>query len=242
MAMFRTVRHWWSEGSGQHTARLFVFEFVVVVAGVLVAQALANWARDREIDRQVTEENSRVEYQIGRTQQYYRVWKVALPCLRARMFTLIAAIDTDQRYPDDYLILPAGLTYNVEPVSLDVARPMRDEYGARRMEDFFYANATAENGKSSSKDLVDQWSKFALLAPRYGKLESADRADLRAAGVQALRDMHRIEVIAASMDSLVKLLRIPPISSAQAHRERDVFPAHSCDEIWRTGSMYRATA
>lgn len=30
--MFRTVRHWWSEGSGQHTARLFQFEFVVVVA------------------------------------------------------------------------------------------------------------------------------------------------------------------------------------------------------------------
>lgn len=30
--MFRTVRHWWSEGSGQHTARLFLFEFVVVVA------------------------------------------------------------------------------------------------------------------------------------------------------------------------------------------------------------------
>ena len=45
--MFRTVRHWWSEGSGQHTARLFVFEFVVVVAGVLVAQGLANWVQQQ---------------------------------------------------------------------------------------------------------------------------------------------------------------------------------------------------
>ena len=86
--MFRTVRYWWSEGSGQRTARLFVFEFVVVVAGVLVAQGLGHSAHDRGVDRQVTEESAQIVYQIGRTQQYDKVLSVAAPCLRARITDL----------------------------------------------------------------------------------------------------------------------------------------------------------
>ena len=45
--MFHAVRQWWWAGRGQATARLFLFEFLVVVAGVLTAQALANWVADR---------------------------------------------------------------------------------------------------------------------------------------------------------------------------------------------------
>ena len=45
--MFHAVRQWWGEGCGKATARLFAFEFLVIVAGVLVAQALANWVAER---------------------------------------------------------------------------------------------------------------------------------------------------------------------------------------------------
>lgn len=239
--MFRTVRYWWSEGSGQRTARLFVFEFVVVVAGVLVAQGLGDWAHDRGVDRQVTEENARIEYQIGRTQQYDKVLSVAAPCLRARITDLIEAVGTGRRYPDDYLTMPSSEIYMVEPVSLALALPMRDKYGAKRMEAFFAATATADNGRVTARDLNDQWTKFALLNPRYGTLESADRASLRAAGAQALRDLNRIELNAAMMDSIAKQLRIVPPALVKSDREQNVFPAHSCGDIWRTGAMSRAT-
>jgi hypothetical protein len=241
MAMFRTVRHWWSEGSGQHTARLFVFEFVVVVAGVLVAQSLGEWMHDRETDRQVTEENARVEYQIGRTQQFDRVWSVAAPCFRERILSMIAAIDSGQRYPDDYLTLPALAGYTVEPVSPAIALPMRDKYGAKRMEDFFSANIIAESGLTGAKDLRDQWTKFAVLNPRYGTLEGADRASMRTAGAQALRDLGRIQLDAASLVTLGTRLRIAPIASADGLGGQAIFPAHNCDEIWRTGNIARSS-
>jgi hypothetical protein len=239
--MFRTVRHWWFEGNGQHTARLFVFEFVVVVAGVLVAQSLGEWMHDREIDRQVTEENARVEYQIGRTQQFDRVWSVAAPCFRERMLSMIAAIDSGQRYPDDYLTLPALAGYTVEPVSPAIALPMRDKYGAKRMEDFFSANVIAESGLTGAKDLRDQWTKFAVLNPRYGTLEGADRASMRTAGAQALRDLGRIQLDAASLETLGTRLRIAPIASADGHGGQAIFPARNCDEIWRTGRIGRSS-
>ena len=235
--MFRTVRHWWLEGNGRHTARLFVFEFVVVVAGVLVAQSLGEWMHDREIDRQVTEENARVEYQIGRTQQFDRVWSVAAPCFRERMLSMIAAIDSGQRYPDDYLMLPVLAGYTVEPVSPAIALPMRDKYGAKRMEDFFAANRIAESGLTAAKDLGDQWTKFAVLNPRYGTLEGADRASMRTAAAQALRDLGRIQLDAASLETLGTRLRIAPIASAGGQA---IFPAHNCDEIWRRGSIGRS--
>ena len=61
--MFRTVRHWWQEGDGRTTARLFVFELFVVVAGVLIAlgtdQLVSNWHWQREVrdsDRRISDE------------------------------------------------------------------------------------------------------------------------------------------------------------------------------------------
>lgn len=63
--MFRTVRHWWQGGDGKTTARLFVFELFVVVAGVLIAlgaeQLVSNWhwqGEVRDSDRRISEELS----------------------------------------------------------------------------------------------------------------------------------------------------------------------------------------
>ena len=61
--MFRTVRHWWQGGDGKTTARLFVFELFVVVAGVLIAlgaeQLVSNWHWQKEVrdsDRRISDE------------------------------------------------------------------------------------------------------------------------------------------------------------------------------------------
>jgi hypothetical protein len=61
--VFRTVRHWWQEGDGKTTARLFMFELVVVVAGVLIAlgaeEQVSNWhwqGEVRDSDRRIREE------------------------------------------------------------------------------------------------------------------------------------------------------------------------------------------
>ena len=130
------------------------------------------------------------------------------------------------------LTMPSSEIYIVEPVSLALALPMRDKYGAKRMEEaFFAATATADNRRVTARDLSDQWTKFALLNPRYGTLESADRASLRAAGAQALRDLNRFELNAAMMDSIAKQLRIVPPALVKSDREQNVFPAHSCGDI-----------
>ena len=103
------------------------------------------------------------------------------------------------------------------------------------------ANAIAETGVTAAKGLVDQWTKFAVLNPRYGTLEGADRASMRAAGAQALRDLGRIQLDAASLETLGTRLRIAPIASADGHGGQAIFPAHNCDEIWRRGRIARTS-
>src|SRR5690349_19930070 len=83
--MFHAIRQWWSGGRGKVTLRLFLFEFVVVVAGVLTAQGLASWVTNRAEQRSVSEENERVRYEIGRTRQVARVSSAASPCLIERV-------------------------------------------------------------------------------------------------------------------------------------------------------------
>ena len=57
--MFQTVRHWWASGRGKITARLFVFELFVVVAGVMIAQGLANWVASENSDEEMAEARAR---------------------------------------------------------------------------------------------------------------------------------------------------------------------------------------
>ena len=77
--MFQAVRRWWGSGRGKVTTRLFLFEFVVVVAGVFTAQALASWLSDRAEDRAIHEENERIRFEIGRARQNALVWLAATP-------------------------------------------------------------------------------------------------------------------------------------------------------------------
>jgi len=131
--MFQTVRHWWGSGRGKVTARLFVFEFVVVVAGVLTAQALANWVATRAQDRVIQEENDRVRYEIGRASQNARIWAVAAPCLEQRVDAIIRTASGDRELAQGELTAPQFMGYTVEPLPEDMRRAMGARVGVRAL-------------------------------------------------------------------------------------------------------------
>ena len=83
--MFQTVRHWWESGTGKVTARLFAFEFIVVVTGVLVAQALASWAQNRAALIAMEEARYRAEIEISDNMNAAKIYLVAIPCFEDRM-------------------------------------------------------------------------------------------------------------------------------------------------------------
>jgi hypothetical protein len=71
--MFHTVRHWWGSGNGKVTARLFLFELFVVIAGVLIAQGLASYAQRQSSLGQMKSERARVRNELTASTRFFKL-------------------------------------------------------------------------------------------------------------------------------------------------------------------------
>lgn len=236
--MFHAVRQWWDEGRGKATSRLFLFEFLVVVAGVLTAQALAGWVGNRAEDRAVREENDRIRYEIGRARQNARVWMAATPCLEDRVNQVIRKASSEGRLSPEELSTPQFIGYIVGGLSPDVDRAFRSRYSPSTVDT--YAGIS-----SSTVMLVDiyravrlDWDRFALLDPTLGPSSGADRATVRDVGVQIRSKLRRLTTQAEAIEQGAARLGIEPrISDAEFGAAS---PISSCAEMWRTGRIWRA--
>ena len=235
--MFHAVRQWWWAGRGKATARLFLFEFLVVVAGVLAAQGLANWVADRAEQRAVNEEDKRVRYEIGRARQVARIWFAATPCLSDRVESVARTASTSASVDPGELKVPRFIGYTVEPFSPDMNREFHDRFGNDRVDNYAVVTAGSATLVESYRDVRRGWDRFALLDPALGSSSGADRATVRDVAVQLRSQLELIRASAQMIESTAASLQIPPLTS-----EADfgaVVPVKNCSEIWATGRIWR---
>lgn len=234
--MFQAVRQWWGSGRGKVTTRLFLFEFVVVVAGVLTAQALADWVNDRAEDRAIREENERIRYEIGRARQNARVWTAAVPCLEERVDPVIRKAASDGRLGPEELNLPRFIGYTVGQVSPDIDRAFRARVGASTVDTYGSTSSSTEMLASTYRSVRQDWDRFALLDPALGPSSQADRATVRDVGVQIRSKLRRLRSQAEDVERAAGRLGIEPRTS-----DADVgtaSPIDDCAEMWRTGRIW----
>lgn len=234
--MFRTVRHWWGSGRGKVTARLFAFEFVVVVAGVLTAQALANWASDRAEARAVGEEDKRIQYEIGRASQTAQLWQAAVPCLTARVEDVARKAATGAPVESAELKVPRFIGYTVEPFPPDMNRELHDRLGNDRVDNYAVVATATDSLVSSYRDVRRQWDSFALLDPALGPPSAADRTAVRNAAIQVRSQLDLIRASTGMIRTTAGRLGIPPITSDAEFGS--VTPVSDCAEIWTTGRIW----
>ena len=235
--MFRAVRQWWFDGRGKVTARLFVFEFLVVVAGVLTAQGLANWVSARAEDRVIQEENERVRYEIGRARQNARIWAVAEPCLEQRVDDVLRMASGEKELRAGDLTAPQFTGYTVEPLPEDMRRSMGVRLGPKVIDDYAGISSVTASIVENYRDVRRGWDRFALLDPSLGSPSQADRATVRDVAVQVRSQLKHIRVSAGYTESLADQLGIAPsLSDADLG---SITPVSGCDEIWRTGRIWR---
>jgi hypothetical protein len=235
--MFRTVRHWWGSGRGKVTARLFAFEFLVVVAGVLTAQALANWVGDRADARAVGEEDARVRYEIGRARQVARLWAVAAPCLVERVERIARQASTGELIPADELKVPTFIGYTVEPVPAEMNREFHERLGNERVDNYALVSSASTTLINTYRDVRSGWNRFALLDPALGTSSPVDRATVRDVAVQLRSQLDLIGSSAEMIERTSARLGIPALKSSADFGA--VMPVAQCSEIWRTGRIWR---
>ena len=235
--MFRSVRHWWGSGGGKVSARLFAFEFVVVVAGVLTAQALASWVAGRADQRAVTEEDRRVRYEIGRARQVAGVWSAAVPCLVQRVESVARQAATTAPIDAADLKAPRFFGYTVEPFSSEMGREFHARFGNERVDNYAVVISASATILDTYREVRRGWDRFALLDPALGLPSEADRTTVRDVAVQMRSQLELIGTAADLIDSTAANLGIAPLTSDADFGA--VVPVEECREIWRTGRIWR---
>ncbi|HET7575363.1 MAG TPA: hypothetical protein VFK19_02215 [Sphingomicrobium sp.] len=215
---------------------MFLFEFLVVVAGVLTAQALANWVADRAEQRAINEEDMRVRYEIGRSRQVARVWIAAAPCLEARVNSVIRKASSNRSLEADDFSPPRFIGYTVEPFSPDMNREFHDRLGNDRVDNYAVVTAASTTLVDTYRDVRRGWDRFALLDPALGPASAADRTTVRDVAVQLRSQLDLIRTSATMIESTAASLEIPPLKSDADFGA--VMPVTNCGEIWRTRRIW----
>jgi hypothetical protein len=227
--MFRAVRQWWSRGRGKVTARLFLFEIVVVMVGVLLAQGLQQAMADRSAHRHMVEERVRAREQLSGAHMMFRVWEAAVPCLDARMSQIMAGGGADAKLLRRPIFpVPSYLPPDQQSLLL-----IGDLFGQDERDLYIAIADNVANLQDRSGRIIDSWGRFDLLDPANGVPTADDRADVRRAAADIKAQLKSLKFSTMIARKRLERLQIPAFV-----RERPwTGPAQSCDAIWNNGNL-----
>lgn len=229
--MFRAVRHWWGSGRGKVTARLFVFELLVVIVGVFIAQALANWVQHRgEIERM--ERSDRFAgREMALSYGAALVWQRASPCLRDRL-AQIMRLASKGAVPAQLAARPRVERIEMTPVPSEDFLLLRDVKGDRRADliNSFVSNVGAFN--NHIPPITGQWGRIELVDERLGSVSAGDRETARQAAADIRAHLRAIEVLGQYIIDDSRNAGLRP-----AYPKSGYGPARSCEAIWRSGRI-----
>ena len=225
--MFRTVRHWWSEGSGQHTARLFVFELTVVILGVLIAQWLAEEAQRRSDVAGMEHAKSRTDRSIAQTLTTIHAWQIAIPCINAQLDSAMRAASGDEPLDVANLKRPGFRTSRIAPLPQASEFPLIDRYGWDKSRLYATLIGRAESISDLANSASQRWMSLSLIDPAGGRVHEGDRINTRLAASEIKSLMASIDISGRGFVDEAKRLGIAPGANDGRRLPRDCADIHS---------------
>ena len=167
-------------------AGLFLFEFMVVLLGVLAAQAMADWAEDRRLGREATAQFEQVRRQAVDVARALHFWKTVGPCMSERALSVARAAANGGALAASDIGRPALPVTQMPAWDQEVRRAAFARLGEERMDAIYYFENRAMVMAATSIRVRDAWSTFALLDPANGTLSDVDRGNVRLAAISVL--------------------------------------------------------
>jgi hypothetical protein len=228
--MFQTVRHWWGSGPGKVTARLFAFEFIVVVTGVLVAQALASWVQGRAAFTAMKEAEARAKAEISDNMYAAKIYQAAIPCFEDRMREVMRK--ASQGPVDRQMaVRPSFKSSGLSQIGDQSALLLRKENGDQWSNVFDALARSVSDIDDRSSTIAEEWGRIALADPENGEVSLGDRLAAREAAANILARLRGMRINAENILQLGAQLGLKPRSLT----EPEYGPAKTCSAIWKSG-------
>ena len=206
-----------------------MFELFVVVAGVLIAQALARYVQTQSDLARMESERSRIRYELASAHSQFRSWAVAVPCLDRRMSEVMTGTAVGAgalrrpRFPTPALTAPT-----TEILDLIARR-----YGVEEKNRLNWIAQNTANSSSVIASIVSRWGRLMVIDPQYGRVTSTDRTEARLAAADIKAELRAMEVLSRDSDAVLAKMRISPWN----HNEPTYGPARTCAAIWNSGRL-----
>lgn len=208
--MLAAIKSRWSRLTRSQTVRLLFLEFIVVLAGVLIAQLLQGWFEDRA-------ERNRAQSQInGIATSLHNSAELAVMrqrmnlCIRDRIERVrdaLASPTIDQsalewvRVPEQNIMDDPGI---------DAARPLITKvYGPEQMVRFSLIEFAFDNLYAGQSDELAAWQTLSLLNPANGRVEPGLRPQLQLALAEAQRANRLMFEVSGIMKAQSEALTTP---------------------------------
>jgi hypothetical protein len=222
--MFRAVRSWWSGARGKVSARLFLFEFVVVVLGVLVAQGIADWSRHRTDVAQMEAARARWHSNAAQVRLATVEWQRAIPCFDQRMDEIMTTLAEGPIAPE-LAVRPAIRFPRVPALSEDDAIIAASVFGSTQVDDMNLLESLANRMNTTAIAISDEWGRIAVAASGNGAVSAADRSAARLAAADIQARLRSMELIAKFSGRAADRLNVG------VKRDPDTFLATDCKTI-----------
>ena len=206
---------------------LFMFEFAVVLLGVLAAQMLQeSGAKARAgSDARVTVERAAREVANFRATSEY--WLDAGPCIERRMDQLMRAAATGTDNPDVHGPRPRMPLSDFTPWSEPTVIAARQVYGEGLVSDYGALQTMAAKMADDSHELAGDWALLGLVDPTLGPVAREDRLNARVAAGRIKGRLASLQVTAAHAVAAAERLAI----SADPRRARLLTLPAGCRRI-----------
>lgn len=170
-------------------AGVFVFEFVVVLLGVVAAQAVADWADDRRLGREAAAQFQQARAAAIQVAIIQHHWRTVSACLGQRAQAVARAAANGEPMTAAEIGRPALPATTMPVWDPEVRRAAIARYTPLEIEAIEYFENRAMILTETTIRARDGWSTFAMLDPANGPASAVDRGNVRLAAISVVDHM-----------------------------------------------------
>lgn len=237
LALREAIRGGWQRLTAPRWVGLFLFEFTVVVLGVLTAQGVQSWVQEHDRARDANEERVRLEQGFFGAIQGGKVWRAALPCLRERVGEIMRAAGDGSIVSPEFAQRPKFAQFGYPGAAPEVFARIGASAGVKQALALNDMQGRIAALLEAAGVMRSKWDLFRLLDPQFGTPTAADRATVREAGAAILTELRTIEFALDMIEKQAPMLSVKP--ETPFDREFGILPVRNCAEVWANGTAYR---
>lgn len=163
-----------------------MFEFVVVLLGVLAAQAVADYADDRRLAHAADVQFAQARLAAIDIANIMHYWRTVGPCMSDRARKVARAAAGDETMSAAAIGRPAMPYTRMPSWDEDVRQAALARFTAAQMEAIDFFEGRAEVIGETTSRVRDSWATFAMLDPAIGSPSAVDRGNVRLAAISVV--------------------------------------------------------